>query len=248
MLHAKSGVVTVEGGAMEYIRFGSGGRALVMLPGLGTSLRSIRGTEKAMPPGYSTRAMARDQAQAMEELGIEQAEIFGVSMGGMIAQWLAIDFPEMVGRLVLAATCPRPNPVLQEAVGEWMSFARAGDHALFMDSNLRLIYSEGYYRRNRWLTPVIGLLTKPKSYEPFFIQANACLTHDAWEKLPEIKAKTLVIGGEQDHCLGGEASREIAERIPGAALQMYEQWGHGVYEEERGFNGVVLEFLKGGNP
>ena len=53
----------------------------------------------------------------------------------------------------------------------------------------------------------------------------------------------MVIGGGQDKALGGEASREIAARISGAQLLMYEQWGHGVYEEEKGFNQVVLGFL-----
>ena len=265
MFHAKSGTVTLRDGAMEYIRFGSGARNLVMLPGLGTSLRSIRGTElpmalmyrvfpkdytgwafnrkSPMPAGFTTRDMAMDQALAMVKLGIEKADVFGVSMGGMIAQWLAADFPERVGKLVLTVTCARPNPILQEAVGEWISCAENGDHAGFMDSNLRRIYSEDYYRRNKWLTPLIGALTKPTSYDPFFQQANACLTHDVYGALPTIRAKTLVIGGEQDNALGGDASREIAARIPGAELKMYQQWGHGVYEEERTFNGVVLDFL-----
>ena len=112
-----------------------------------------------------------------------------------------------------------------------------------MDSNLRKIYSEGYYRKNKWMIPVVGVVTKPKSYERFFIQAEACKTHNAYEKLSRITAKTLVIGGEQDACLGGDPSRELAEKIPGAALKMYPQWGHGVYEEEKGFNALVKSFL-----
>ena len=53
----------------------------------------------------------------------------------------------------------------------------------------------------------------------------------------------LVIGGEKDRALGGEASREVAAVIPGAELRMYPQWGHAVYEEEKTFNRTVLEFL-----
>lgn len=266
MIHAKSGTVTLRDGAMEYIRFGSGPRNLIMLPGLGTSLRSIRGTQlpmalmyrvfakdftvwsfnrkSPMGEGCTTRDMARDQALAMVRLGIEKADIFGVSMGGMIAQWLAADYPEKVERLVLVVTCSRPNPVLQEAVGEWVSLAKAGDHAGFMASNLSRIYSEDYCRRNGWLTPLVGALTKPKSYEPFFLQAGACLNHDVYDALPTIRAKTLVLGGGQDRCLGGDASREIAAKIPGAELKLYPQWGHGLYEEEKTFNRTVLEFLR----
>ena len=196
-----------------------------------------------LPEGYTTRDMAADQARAMEMLGIEKADIFGVSMGGMIAQWLAIDHPEKVGKLILTVTCARPNPILQESVEEWISLARKGDHAGFMDSNLRRIYSEGYYRKNKWLAPIVGRLTKPKSYDRFFVQAEACMNHDAYDQLGCIRVPTLVVGGEQDKALGGAPSREIASGIPGALLHMYEQWGHGLYEEAKDFNDLILQFL-----
>jgi pimeloyl-ACP methyl ester carboxylesterase len=112
-----------------------------------------------------------------------------------------------------------------------------------MDSNLRRMYSDSYCRRNRWMIPVLGKLTKPKSYDRFLIQANACLTHDAEDRLSLISSPTLVIGGEQDRALGAEPSREIAAAIPGAQLKMYAEWGHGLYEEAKDFNRVVLNFL-----
>ena len=169
---------------------------------------------------------------------------FGVSMGGMIAQHLAIDFPERVNRLILAVTSSRPNPLLNESLDEWITLAKKGDHTAFMDSNLRRIYSEDYCRKNRWMVPLIGRLTKPKSYDRFFIQADACLTHDAFAQLPCITAPTLVIGGGKDLALGPEASEEIAAEIPGARLKLYPQWGHGVYEEEPDFNRLIMDFLR----
>ena len=188
--------------------------------------------------------MARDLAQAMELLGIRRADVFGVSMGGMIAQWLAIDHPERVDRLVLTVTSAEPNPILTESIGEWVSLARVGDSTGFMKSNLRRMYSEDYCRKNMWMAPILGRLTKPKSYDRFYIQAAACLTHDAASALGRITAPTLVIGAEQDRALGGEASRQIAAAIEGAQLMIYPQWGHGVYEEEKTFNRTVLEFLE----
>ena len=101
-------------------------------------------------------------------------------------------------------------------------------------------YLEGMY-----VVPLLGKLTKPKSYDRFFIQADACLTHDAYDVLHQIHAPTLVIGGEQDKALGGDPSREIAAKIPSAALKMYPQWGHGLYEEAKDFNREVLKFLAG---
>lgn len=261
LYHARNGTAA----GADYIRFGTGNRNLIILPGLGDGLRTTKGTalpmamyyrnltkdytvymfsrKRSLSEGCTTRDMSRDLKEAMEELGICSASLVGVSMGGMIAQHFAADYPEMVEKLVLAVTCGRENPVLLESLKGWVDCARRNDHTALMDSNLRRIYSESYYRKNKWMVPVVGALTKPKSYERFLIMAEACRTHSAWESLPAITAPTLVIGGEQDKALGGEASREIAERIPGAKLKMYPQWGHGLYEESKDFLPTVTGFL-----
>lgn len=264
-MSAINGTVRLKNANMHYIRFGRGKKTLIMLPGLGDGLTTVKG--KALPmafmyrafagaytvymfsrrndpaEGMSTRDMAIDLKEAMDVLGLENADIVGVSMGGMIAQHLAAAYPDRVGKMVLAVTCAQPNPVLLGSVNEWVSLAKRGDHTAFMESNVRRIYSDEYYRKNRWLIPVMGRLTKPKSYERFLIQAEACIKHDAHVLLPQINAPTLVIGGEQDLALGAEPSREIAAAIPGARLKMYPRLGHGLYEEAKDFNRVVLGFL-----
>jgi pimeloyl-ACP methyl ester carboxylesterase len=259
---AKSGIVT----GAEYIRFGIGKKNLILLPGLGDGLRTVKGTavpmalyyralakdytvymisrKKHLPQGHTTRDMAEDLKAAMEELGIRKASVMGVSMGGMIAQHFAAEYPDLVEKLILVVTCARPNPILLESLEEWTQCVRRDDHTALMDSNIRRIYSDHYYRRNKWMIPLMGKLTKPKSYDRFLVQAEACRGHDAWESLPGITAPTLVIGGEQDKALGAEASRELAARIPGAQLKIYPQWGHGLYEEAKDFLPLVSEFLE----
>ena len=248
----------------DYIRFGTGKKTLIILPGLGDGLKTVKGTALPMavmyrmfakdytvyafsrradiPAGSSTRDMARDLAEVMDALGIAKADVLGVSMGGMIAQHLAIDYPEKVEKLVLAVTCPKPNPILEASVSEWVTQAKRGDHTAFMGSNLERIYSPKYCRQNKWTVPILGKLTKPKSYDRFFVLADACLHHEA--EVARIQVPTFVIGGEQDKALGGEASREMAEAIPNARLHMYPEWGHGLYEEAKDFNDLVLNFLK----
>ena len=252
-------------GNTDYIQFGAGPKNLVILPGLGDSLRTVKGTALPMSVAYAlfgraytvymfsrkndlskgatTRDMARDLKIALDALEIYKADVLGVSMGGMIAQWFAIDYPEVVGKLVLTVTSAQPNPVLKESLDEWMDCARRDDHTALMESNLKRIYSEGYCRKNGWMAPVMGKLTKPKSYDRFFVQAHACYDHNAAPELHRITAPTLVVGGERDLALSGEASHQIAEAIPGATLHMYEQWGHGLYEEAKDFQHVVLKFL-----
>ena len=247
LYNGKNGTVILSDGQMEYIRFGSGKRILIMLPGLGDGLKTVKGTalpmalmyrefakdftvymfsrKASLAGGYTTRQMAKDQAEAMDVLGISKADIFGVSMGGMIAQYLAIDFPEKVNKLILTVTAAEPTPLLTESVEEWKTFAQKGDHARFTESNMRRIYSAEYCRRNKWAVPLVGMLTKPKSYDRFFVQADACLTHNAKEELCCISAPTLVVGGEKDLALGGKASEEIAAAISGAQLKMYPPMG-----------------------
>ena len=114
-----------------------------------------------------------------------------------------------------------------------------------MDSNVRRMYSDAYYRKNKWLIPIMGRITKPRSYARFYIQAGACQAHCALDRLAQIASPTLVIGGRQDRALGGDASLEIAASIPRAKLKMYDEWGHALYEEAKDFNQIVLEFLQG---
>ena len=265
LYHSKNGSIPMGDTSMDYARFGTGKQYLIMLPGLGDGLRSVKGTALPMallyrmfakdytvfmfsrrqdiPQGFTTRDMARDLASAMDILGIPRADILGVSMGGMIAQHLAADHPEKVGKLILAVTAPCANPRMTECVSGWLEDARRGDHTALMDSNLRLIYSETYYRQNKWMVPIIGKLTKPASYDRFLIQAQACRTHDAKEYLPSIRSAVLIMGGDKDAALGGEASRRMAEIIPGAKLRMYPNGSHGLYDEEKDFARTILEFL-----
>jgi pimeloyl-ACP methyl ester carboxylesterase len=262
----KNGRITLEKNVtMDYVAFGRGTRPLVILSGLGDVLRGVKGTALPMSilyrafskdfrvylfsrkdpllPSRTTRDFARDQKAAMDRLGISKADVVGVSQGGMIAQFLAIDYPEAVGKLVLCATCPQPNPTLETAVALWMRMARRGDAMSLMRDNVERIYSPRYVKRLGWLAPIVGLLTAPSSFHRFLVMAQACLDHNALEELPRITAPTLIIGGEQDRVLTGLASYELANKIPGSRLVMYPDLGHSVYEEAPDFQSRVLEFL-----
>ena len=263
--NAKNGAVTLGDAVMHYAAFGRGSRTLVLLPGLGDGLRPVKGT--ALPTaalyrlfakdfrvlmfsrkipleeGSTTRDMANDLAAALKLLGVERASVVGVSMGGMIAQHLAIDHPQLVEKLVPVVTCPCSNPILREAVDAWADMALRGDHRALMVDNGKRIYSEGYLKKYGWMFPVAARFTKPRSYRQFLIMARACREHDARSGLGTIASPTLVVGGERDNCLGGQASRDLAAAIPGAKLKMYPHLGHGLYDEAPDFQRTVLDFL-----
>ena len=266
--NAKNGRLRLSTGAMDYIRFGRGERVLVMLPGVGDGLRTVKGLalpfallyrtlareftvyvfgrRAELSPGMSTRDMADDQDRAMEALGLVACAVVGVSQGGMIAQWLAIDHPARVGRLVLAVTLARPNPTVTDVVARWTDMAERGDYRGILLDTAERSYSEKRLRQTRLAYALLGNAGKPRSFDRFLVQAASCVAHDAWEELPRIACPTLVIGGAEDRIVTGRASEELAARIPGSELYLYESLSHGLYEEAPDFWARVAAFCREG--
>lgn len=264
--NAKNETVQIDNTEMDYISFGYGKRNVILIPGLGDGLRTVKGTalpfafmyrefakeykvyvfsrKKQLEKGYTTRDMARDMKRAMEQVGIKKADIVGVSQGGMIAQYIALDYPEVVNKLVLTVTVPRTNETIEKVVGTWIEWAKQGRYKDIQIDTAEKMYSEAYLKKYRWMYPILGSVGKPKDFSRFLIMAKACLTHNAYEELEKIQMPCLVIGGEQDMVVGGEASREIAAKIPGSQLYMYPDFGHGVFEEAKDFNQRIKEFLE----
>lgn len=259
---AKELKLTASGMQFDYIRFGSGKKPLIMIQGLNT--RGIKGAALSLAymyrifakeytvylfdrrpvvyDGITVRDMAADIASALDALGLRNADVFGTSQGGMIAQYLAIDRPDLVRRLVLAVTLSRNNDTVKQVVGDWIEMAERGDMKRFVLDMAEKMYSEAYVKKYRPLMPLLTILQKPKDVKRFVILAKSCLTCDTYDILDKIKCPTLVIGGKQDKVVSGVASEEIAEKL-GCALHMYENLGHAAYEEAQDFNQMVYDFL-----
>ncbi len=197
-----------------------------------------------MPEGYSIRDMADDQIRAMKSLEIKQAYLLGVSQGGMIAQYMAIDHPEMVKKLILAVTSPNANPIVQNVVTCWIDIAVRGDHAALMVDSAEKMYSEEYLQKNRKFFPLLARFTRPRSYDRFLKNAHAILSFDCRSGLPEISCPTLIIAGSDDHTVGNEAASELNRAITGSELYVYDCLGHGAFEEAKDFYDRVQEFCE----
>ena len=205
--HAKNGRLHLPVGDMDYIRFGRGEKTLVMLPGVGDGLKTVKGMalpfallyrslakdfnvyvfsrREKLPEHMSTREMAEDLNAAMEALGLNKTSLVGVSQGGMIAQWLAIDHPDKVGKLVLTVTLARPNETVQRAIGNWTEMARRGDYRAIMLDTAKRSYSEKRQKAALLEYRLMGNLGRPKSFDRFLTQAESCVTHDAYDCLPD---------------------------------------------------------------
>lgn len=263
---SKNGCVTIDDTDMDYVSFGKGEKKLVVLPGLSDGLATVKGKalllsfplrkffadytvymfsrKNKMPEGYSIRDMADDQVRAMKALEIDKAYLLGVSQGGMIAQCMAIDHPEMVQKLILAVTAPNANAVLQDTVTGWIDMAMRGDHTALMVDTAEKTYSEKYLQKNRKYFPLLAGVTKPRTYDRFLKNAEAILKFDCRNELAKVSCPTLVIAGGDDHTVGIEAASELNRAITGSELYVYDYLGHGVFEEAKDFYDRVREFCE----
>ncbi|MDB0439639.1 alpha/beta fold hydrolase [Clostridioides difficile] len=262
---AKSGCVNIDDTDMDYISFGNGDNILIMLPGLGDGLTTVKrmaivmamtyrmyakdykvyvfSRKNQLYKGYSTRDMAKDQAKAMKLLGINKAKILGISQGGMIAQYLAIDYPDLVEKLILAVTLSKQNKNIQEVVRNWIVLAEQENYKQLMIDTAEKSYSDNYLKKYRLFYPLLGKVGKPKDFSRFLIQATSCIQHDAYMELDNIICPTLVIGGANDKIVGATSSAELADKIKDSELFIYKDFGHAAYEEAKDFNSLVLYYL-----
>lgn len=261
----KNGCVKFDNTDMYYVAFGKGKRNIVVLPGLSDGLSTVKGKalllmssyrrffkeftvymfsrKNSMPEGYSIEQMADDQVKVMHILGIDKASVLGVSQGGMISQYIAIKYPEVVDKLVLGVTAPYSNKVVSEVVSGWLDMVKIDDHQSLMVDTAERMYSDKYLEKNRKYFPLLAKFTKPKSYERFNRNANAILNFDARERLNEIQSKTLIIAGEDDKTVGNEAAYELKNGIENSELYIYEGLGHGTFEEAKDFYDRIYEFF-----
>ena len=261
--HVKEQQISLHGMLTDTITFGKGTKPLIMIQGLNT--RGIRGTAVPLAwayrlfaedyqvylfdrrpevfDGITVRDLANDVAAAMDQLGIQHADVIGVSQGGMMAQYLAIDRPDLVSKLVLAVTLSRNNDTVTSVIDHWIALTQQGAMKQLITDMAEKMYSDAYLKRYKPLMPLLTALQKPRDTQRFISLARACLTCHAYEELEKIRCPVFVIGGRQDQVVGSEASEEIARKL-GCRIYMYEQFGHAAYEEAGDFNQRIYDFLR----
>ena len=261
--NVKEDKLKVSNTEIDYITFGTGKKNLIMIQGLNTG--GIKGAGFGLAfmyrmfakeykvylfdrrpdiwEGITVRDFAKDIALAMDELNMKNADIFGVSQGGMIAQYLAIDRPDLVRKLVLAVTLSKNNETVKNVLNNWIEMTQQGDMKNLVTDMAIKMYSDEYMKRYKPMLPLLTILQKPKDVNRFIQLAKSCLTCNAYEELDKITCPVFVIGGGLDQVVGGAASKEIADKL-NCAMYIYENLGHAAYEEAKDFNQKVLEFLR----
>jgi 3-oxoadipate enol-lactonase len=204
-----------------------------------------RGTgDSDAPPGpYSTQGFAEDAIAVLDHLGIERADVYGTSMGGRVAQWVAVAHPDRVRRLVLGCTSPGGTHAVERSAAVRKALADP-DPAAARRTLLDLMYTPAWLARNPG--PYWTLGDPAMSRHARHQHLIASNRHDAWDALPRISAPTLVLHGDRDELNPTANAPLLAERIPGARLHLVAGTRHAYFEEGSDDAGpAVREFLTG---
>jgi 3-oxoadipate enol-lactonase len=201
-----------------------------------------------VPPGpYPIHQMAADAVAVLDAAGVEGAHVFGISMGGMIAQELALEFPQRVRSLMLGCTAAggptaiRAEPEVTEllmnrgAMTPEQSAVAAIPYVYDRDTARDRIEEDLTVRR--------GWFPKPEGY---VAQLQGILGWESYSRLPQLNVRTLVIHGETDRLVPVANGELIAGRIPGAKLVRLPHASH-IFptDQTAAANGAILEFLAG---
>jgi 3-oxoadipate enol-lactonase len=205
------------------------------------------GRSPARTHTYTTAAMADDAASVLDEAGVESAHVYGFSLGGMVAQQLALRHPERVRSLVLGATHPggaravapdrdvqsffRRRPSLPTEEAAWASVAYN--------------YSPRGRREfgARIAEDIAARLAHPFAPMGYRAQLRAAASHDCFRRLGSLDVATLVVHGTEDRIVPLRNAELIADAVPGARLQPVEQAGHLFSTEEPGVDDAIAEFF-----
>lgn len=252
----------MDGTYLNVIRFGNGPRVLLLLSGI--SLCGLEGAgpsvaaaytdyaeeytvylfdrKKILPKGYRVEDMAEDVYHAIILLGIEHADVYGVSQGGMIAQCLAIAHPEIVHRMVLCSTQARAGTTMKQVAAHWYKLALQHDVRGLNRSFTELVYSESFQKKFKDAFTAMENNGNIEDCERFAVLVHACEVFDVYEKLSSIQCPTLVIADINDHVIDCTSGLELAQAI-NAEWFPYKDFSHAVFDESPDIKQKVLSFI-----
>ena len=191
--------------------------------------RGVGYSDSPRPP-YTTQQMADDVIAVMDAASIRRAHLFGISLGGMIAQWVAARYPERIDRLVLGCTTAGGRAGTGATLGATLSLLRAG--AMPFDEAMR--YTANYVMAPHFLEQRPEVVDhwveiarkEPPRFAGLAGQMLAAMRHDCSRHLHRIQSETLVITGDADRLIPAINSYRLVERIPRARIRILHRAGH----------------------
>jgi pimeloyl-ACP methyl ester carboxylesterase len=261
-----TGAQAADSGAVDLIFSQDGtGNPLILIMGLGAAAEAWQphtqawsrsyccvsvdnrgaGASPAPPGPYDTAMMSDDYARLITRLEVGAVPVVGISMGAAIAQQLALRHPDLVSRLVLVACwsrCDRYTTQLFELLTRVRAQADSETSTALLQT---LIWTPDWFQTHAAELQAERRQPAPMSLPAFVAQAAACTGHNVCERLSEIQVPTLITAGSADALINPRLSVEVADRIPGARLEMFGESGHTHHWEQLDrFNDLVDRWLR----
>ena len=210
--------------------------------------RGAGGSDKPDVEAYSTEEMSDDILGVMDALKIEQAHVMGVSMGGAIAQLVALKRPEAVKSLILTSTYASPSAAFAKALGFLGELRGSVDPALLKQLNLWMTYGQytqlHHPEKIEQSIAADAALPRPMPDYAYRAQCRACLGHNTAARLHELKMPVLIAAGAKDLFMNMEKTMELVNGIPHSEFYLCPEGGHvHQWEYPEVYDSVVLGFL-----